>query len=210
MQTFTTHGAQPDRCSCKRSPRTAHSQTGGVANVHHARRTARSLGLPRSSCVAHRIHRPEKSTPEEEGPPAGEAEAYNRGAEETARRREEPEASITRQAKGSGRRRHHSRRSRVESHVSVLWRCKVRCTDPGALGILVLRAAGLSVISCNNNSVAILRVAAVAARGEAETRRGEESRQRAPCAVERRNFSCYAVASLTKLFTLHITKVTMD
>ena len=91
-------------------------------------------------------------------------------------------------AKGSGRRRHHSRRSRVESHVSVLWRCKVRCTDPGALGILVLRAAGLSVISCNNNSVAILRVAAVAARGEAETRRGEESRQRAPCAVERRHF----------------------
>ena len=136
------HGAQPDRCSCKRSPCTAHSQTGGVANVHHARRTARSLGLPRSSCVAHRIHRPEKSTPEEEGPPAGEAEAYNRGAEETARRREEPETSITRQAKGSGRRRHHSRRSRVESHVSVLWRCKVRCTDPGVLGVLgVLRAA---------------------------------------------------------------------
>ena len=34
-----------DRCSCKRSPRTAHSQTGVVANVHHARRTARPVEL---------------------------------------------------------------------------------------------------------------------------------------------------------------------
>ena len=34
-----------DRCSCKRSPCTAHSQTGVVANVHHARRTARPVEL---------------------------------------------------------------------------------------------------------------------------------------------------------------------
>ena len=52
-----------DRCSCKRSPRTAHSQTGGVANVHHARRTARSLGLPRSSCVYCRLGPPQELCP---------------------------------------------------------------------------------------------------------------------------------------------------
>jgi hypothetical protein len=62
--------------------------------------------------------------------------------ERDARGREEPPASTTHQAKGSGRRRHHGMRSRLESHVSVLWRCKVRCTDPGVLGVLgVLRAA---------------------------------------------------------------------
>ena len=53
--------------------------------------------------------------------------------------------------------------------------CSVFCRLPRVTTILLLH-----------------RVAAVAARGEAETRRGEESRQRAPCAVERRNFSCYA------------------
>jgi hypothetical protein len=56
-----------DRCSCKRSPCTAHSQTGVVANVHHARRTARPVELQtftmhgaqpdRWACHAHPVSR---------------------------------------------------------------------------------------------------------------------------------------------------------
>ena len=102
-----------DRCSCKRSPCTAHSQTGVVANVHHARRTARpaelqtftmhgaqparSLDLPRSSCVAH-----SQTGGAELGPPT-----RSQHLKKKARRRAKPKPTT-----GAPRRRPAEGRSR--------------------------------------------------------------------------------------------------
>ena len=108
-----TEAGTSDRCSCKRSPCTAHSQTGVVANVHHARRTARpaelqtftmhgaqparSLDLPRSSCVAH-----SQTGGAELGPPT-----RSQHLKKKARRRAKPKPTT-----GAPRRRPAEGRSR--------------------------------------------------------------------------------------------------
>jgi len=94
-----------DRCSCKRSPCTAHSQTGVVANVHHARRTARPVELQtftmhgaqpdRWACHAHPVSR------------TGSTDPKSQHLKKKARRRAKPKPTT-----GAPRRRPAEGRSR--------------------------------------------------------------------------------------------------
>ena len=90
-----------------------------------------------------------------------------------------------------------------DSRVSVLPVKDEWCTGRGIprLTAMVLQ---VGVIFESNNFCCPFVTTTAAAQGVGR------SVHRAHRAMERRNFSCYAVASLMKLLTLHVTQVTLD